>query len=247
MRSQLQKKYKDYINSVDTLRDTVGKLKIQSVKIKEGIGKWKHQQKISNQLLQDFLNDEDSNVNYSSDGDDDDDCFEASSSAPQDKHFDDYDSFHEHWTPITQPPNPDHQCRYVHHERRCPIRPHLPTCPIQAPKNTVLTCNTASKTRDIPMESREVKSLIRQDAYYDTISDVELELSSLISFQITTSRIQQTGSDDDPYNDILYQINLNLNNMEQTPRTTPPITGPQMTRTATTTYIQDLFPPSPNL
>jgi hypothetical protein len=216
---KLQKKYKDYINSVNTLRDTVGKLKIQSVKIKEGIGKWKHQQKISNQLLQDFLNDEDSNVNYSSDGDDDDDCFEASSSAPQDKHFDDYDSFHEHWTPITQPPNPDHQCRYVHHERRCPIRPHLPTCPIQAPKNTVLTCNTASKTRDIPMETpmvnengmlakklnefqndlqnhhnrkqtideriaylrREVKSLIRQDAYYDTISDVELELSSLIS------------------------------------------------------------------
>jgi hypothetical protein len=98
-------------------------------------------------------------------------------------------------------------------------------------------------------------------------------------FQITTSRIQQTGSDDDPYNDILYyentemkednlklktataqlqeeldkvkaeltQINLNLNKMEQTPRTTPPITGPQMTHTATTTYIQDLFPPSPNL
>jgi hypothetical protein len=114
-------------------------LKIQSVKIKEGIGKRKHQQKISNQLLQDFLNDEDSNVNYSSDGDDNDDCFEASSSAPQDEHFDDYDSFREHWTPITQPPNPDHRCRYVHHERKCPIRPHLPTCPIQAPKNTVLT------------------------------------------------------------------------------------------------------------
>jgi hypothetical protein len=32
---------------------------VQSVKIKEGIGKWKHQQKISNELLQEFLQAED--------------------------------------------------------------------------------------------------------------------------------------------------------------------------------------------
>ena len=103
---------------------------VQSVKIKEGIGKWKHQQKISNELLQEFLQAEDSDANNSFD---DDDCQETSSSAPEDEHFDDYDSFCELWTPITQIPNPDHQCHYVHRERKRPIRLHLPTCPIQSP------------------------------------------------------------------------------------------------------------------
>jgi len=82
---KLQKKYDNYINSVDAIRDTVGKLKVQSVKIKEGIGKWKHQQKISNELLQKFLQSEDSDANYSFD---DDDCLETSSCAPEDEHFD---------------------------------------------------------------------------------------------------------------------------------------------------------------
>jgi hypothetical protein len=213
---KLQKKYENYINSIDAIRDTAGKLKVQSVKINEGIGKWKHQQKISNELLQEFLQAEDSDANYSFD---DDDCQETSSSAPEDEHFDDYDSFCELWTPITQIPNPDHQCRYVHRERKRPIRLHPPTCPIQAPKRKSDVCHKVPKKHDIPMETpivnengilakklnefqndlqnhhnrkqnidqrivylcRDVKSLIRQDAHYDTIGDVEVELNSLIT------------------------------------------------------------------
>jgi len=147
---KLQKKYENYINSVDALHDTVGKLKVQSVKIKERIGQWKQQQSVSTHLLQEFLNDEESHANSPSD---DDDCLEASSSAPMDGHYENYDDYCDNWAPIINPPSPDRQCRFLHHERKCPAKMHYPVCPTQIPKQVVNERHDVPRKRKMPMET----------------------------------------------------------------------------------------------
>jgi phosphopantetheine adenylyltransferase len=144
----MQKKYNDYIDSVDALRDTVGKLKVQSVKIKEGIGKWKQQQRISTNLLQEFLNNQELNSLS-----DDDDCLEASSSTPSDADYETYDDYHDAWTQIINPPSPDRQCRFVHHERKCPPKTRSPISPFQSPKNLKRECRDRFRRQEIQMET----------------------------------------------------------------------------------------------
>jgi len=145
---KMQKKYNHYIESVDALRDTVSKLKVQSIKFKEGIGKWKQQQKISTHLLKEFLNNNELNSPS-----DDDDCIEASSSAPSDADYENYDDYCDDWDPIINSPSPDHRCHFVHHERKCPIKMHHPVCPIQIPKKVINKRHNASRKRDVPMET----------------------------------------------------------------------------------------------
>jgi hypothetical protein len=281
----LQKKYEEYIDSVDALRDTLGKLKVQSTKMRDDIGKWKHKQRISTELLDEYLKNDD--LSYHSPSEDD--CLEASSNAPTDEHYENYDDYHEHWYHITHMPAEHRKCHFVHHEHKSQAKPRYPVCPIQnrkrvikehasAPKCTssmetpIMNENSflfkeandlqnnmqyyenkkASIEEKIAHSRREIRSLIRQDVHYDTLEEAEKELSSLITegawiekklvqlsskineipkrqgfteiartfmatavnqdepFQITTSHIQQTGSDDDPFNDILYYENTEL-------------------------------------
>jgi hypothetical protein len=210
---KLQKKYENYTNSIDDLRDTAGKLKLQSIKLRDGIAKWKHQQKISTNLLDEIIN-----MNIS-DVLEDDDCIQASSSASiKEMHY--YSD--EEWEDIEGPtihPSPEHKCRFVHHVLKSPLKPHFPICPIQDPKYVPNRRSVVQSGNEIPMETpvinennllskklselqntkqhylnrqqsieekithlrREHRSLIRQDAHYETIDSVEKELSSLIS------------------------------------------------------------------
>jgi len=52
---KIQKKYDYYIKSIDDLHDTVGKLKLDSLKVTEGIRKWKNQFQMSTHLLEKLL------------------------------------------------------------------------------------------------------------------------------------------------------------------------------------------------
>jgi hypothetical protein len=143
---KMQKKYENYINSIDDLRNTVGKLKVQSIKIKEGIGKWKHKQKLSTHLLQEFLNDGESCENSPFD---DNDCFEASSSAPTDEDYENYDDYEDAWAPILNPPSSHHQCRIVHHERKRPVKKHYPVYPFQNSGQTMKEHHNVFKKHDM--------------------------------------------------------------------------------------------------
>jgi hypothetical protein len=208
---KMQKKYENYINSVDALRETVGKLKVQSITVRENIGKWKREQRISTDLLQDYLQEDDLSLN-------EDDCFQASSSAPPDIFYENNDNYCEHWNTILRPPSPDCKCRFVHQERKPPAKPHSPACPVHnfhrsferreaygkrehtfetppvnensslAPKvNTLQNAIQNHKNRFQFLEEKilllrqRIKSLIRNKVQYDTIADVETELSSLIT------------------------------------------------------------------
>jgi hypothetical protein len=154
----LQKKYEDYIESVDTLRDTVGKLKVQSIKMREGIGKWKLQQRSSTNLLNEFV------TNISSTIPDDDDCVNASSSAPDQDYQENFSDSDDDWVSIVEPPSPDRKCRFVNHERKKPIKPHFPSCPIQNPKN-ILTQRKPFTRIDTPMETPIINenSILREN------------------------------------------------------------------------------------
>ncbi len=203
---KLQKKYENYINSIDDLRDTVGKLKVQSIKLREGIAKWKNQHKISTNLLNEIIDTSNSDVP------EDDDCIQASSCASIGEMYDYSD---EEWEDIDvsiAPPSPDRKCRFVHGVRTSQLKPHYPICPFQDSKR-VLNTSIARRRSELPMETpivnedsslsknlnelqnikqnflnrqqiieekttylrREHRSLIRQEAHYDTIGDVELE------------------------------------------------------------------------
>jgi hypothetical protein len=84
---------------------------------------------------------------------DDDDCIEASSSAPSDTDYENYDDNCEDWDPIINSPSQDHRYRFVHHERKCPIKMHYPVCPIQNPKKVINERHNASRKRDVPVET----------------------------------------------------------------------------------------------
>ena len=146
---KLQKKYEDYINSVDNLRDTVGKLKVQSIKVSEGIGKWKQQQRISTDLLNEYLNHEDQDQPSLID----DDCLEASSSAPPDEYYENYDDYNQDWNNFLAPPTPDRRCRFVHHERKPPAKTRYPTCPVQLPISNISERQKFIRRREHPMET----------------------------------------------------------------------------------------------
>jgi hypothetical protein len=189
--NKLQKKYEDYINSVDERRDIVGKLKIQSTKMWEGIGKWKLQQRASIRLLNEIIegNYQDMSV--------EDDCLDASSNAPARHNQDDSDDSDENWTTITQPPSSDHKCRFVNHERKRQIRPHSPTCPIRYPKhlqttNKPVTRKTYSMETPVVNEysfpakklnelQNDMQNLIdRKQTIDETITTLRSQIRSLI-------------------------------------------------------------------
>jgi hypothetical protein len=143
---KLQKKYEDYINSVDAIRDTVGKLKVQSVKIREGIGKWKQQQCASTQLLNEIVENDSTDIPY-------DDFFEYASSSTTNQEFqENYFDSDEDWVTIIEPPSPDRKCRFVNHERKRSVKPHIPACPFQYPKQ-FMARNRPNARTEILMET----------------------------------------------------------------------------------------------
>lgn len=117
--------------------------------MREGIGKWKLQQCSSTNLLNEFVTSNSSTIP------DDDDCVNTSSSAPDQDYQENFSDSDDDWVSIVEPPSPDRKCRFVNHERKKPIKPHFPSCPIQNPKN-ILTQRKPFTRIDTPMETPKI-------------------------------------------------------------------------------------------
>jgi len=202
---KIQKKYVDYLDSIDSYRDTIGKLKLQSIKFKERLEKWKEGDQHFTHLLNDIIAD-DSIMSLIMKTN----CIVASSSTTNFTN-EDYDDSPLAWIPVT-PNIKRHKCRFVHHERKPHAAPHFPTCPIEHPKRTFKE-NYSHRQCEIPMETpmidensslskkiselqlemknyqngkqiieenithlyHEIESLLQQDIHYDTINDAHRE------------------------------------------------------------------------
>jgi len=118
---KIEQRYNDYLKAVDTYRDMIGKLKLYSVKFKEQLGNWKQETRKSTYLLNDIITEE-----LIENVDDQDDCIAASSNASV---FSDYECQENPRDWIEH-----HKCRFVHDERKPPVKLRYPVCPIQHPK-----------------------------------------------------------------------------------------------------------------
>jgi len=198
--TKLRQKYDAFLDTIDSLHGLIGKSKLHSIKIKEGMAPWKHHYRISTRLLDEITNDHncDNGAPASADDDPFTDDVQTSSNAEDDKIPDLY------WDHILSRPHHDHQCRFTGSEQKRRTKLHFPTCPIQHPKRP--SHITSGKGNNRPMEtpmidpngaiSQEIQKLQKslQEQTYHHIENAERVANIQRKIHMVSSQLGQCNA-----------------------------------------------------